>query len=207
MWLFLGLAGVVKLAALLVFRVNMSSWSKVTFRDVAVLGVAVASVTGVEIAIVFALRPEPVVPASIPLLEAGVAMLSLSALRAARRAWNEQARRRQAGTPEPVLVIGAGEAGTLLVREMLRHPEVGLKPVGFVDDDPDKLGLRVGGVPVLGTRDDLPDLLEELPVDEVLIAIPSAEAASSATRSPASTRRGRRSDGPSGRASCRACTS
>ncbi len=74
-----------------------------------------------------------------------------------------------------VLIVGAGDGGQLVLREILRNPGLGLTPVGFVDDDPTKRGQRIDGVKVLGTtKDDFADVLEEVQPDEVTIAVPSA---------------------------------
>src|SRR5580704_15831586 len=74
-----------------------------------------------------------------------------------------------------VLIVGAGDGGRLVLREILRNRELGLQPVGFVDDDPRKHGLRMDGVTVRGnTEGDLPRILDETEPDEVIIAIPSA---------------------------------
>jgi len=74
-----------------------------------------------------------------------------------------------------VLIVGAGDGGRLVLREILRNRELGLRPVGFVDDDPRKHGLRMDGVKVRGnTEGDLPRILDETEPDEVIIAIPSA---------------------------------
>jgi len=73
-----------------------------------------------------------------------------------------------------LLIVGAGDGGRLVLREILRNPELGLKPVGFVDDDPTKRHLRIDGVKVLGATSDLARILEEAEPDEVTIAIPSA---------------------------------
>ncbi len=73
-----------------------------------------------------------------------------------------------------VIVVGAGDAAQLIVKEMLKTPSLGYTPIGLVDDDPRKKNLRLHGVRVLGTGDDLPHLLAEHHPDEVLIAIPSA---------------------------------
>ncbi|MFN0154054.1 MAG: polysaccharide biosynthesis protein [Gaiella sp.] len=72
------------------------------------------------------------------------------------------------------IVVGAGDAGQRVVREMLRNPALGYTPIGIVDDDARKKNLRLHGVRVLGTTSDLPHLLREQRPDEVLIAIPSA---------------------------------
>jgi FlaA1/EpsC-like NDP-sugar epimerase len=69
-----------------------------------------------------------------------------------------------------LLVWGAGDLGAALVRKLLDAPEEGLVPVGFVDDDPNKLGRRIYGVPVLGTSDEIGRLFEEGYADRVLLA-------------------------------------
>ena len=74
-----------------------------------------------------------------------------------------------------VIIVGAGDGGRLLLREILRNPELGYRPVGFVDDDPRKQHARIDrGVSVLGTTVELPRVLEDVEPDEVLIAVPSA---------------------------------
>jgi FlaA1/EpsC-like NDP-sugar epimerase len=74
-----------------------------------------------------------------------------------------------------VLIVGAGDGGRLVLREIARNRGLGLAPVGFLDDDPSKRGLRIDGVRVRGdTHGDLPRILDETEPDEVLIAIPSA---------------------------------
>ncbi len=74
-----------------------------------------------------------------------------------------------------VLIAGAGEGGRMVLREILRNRELGLVPVGFLDDDPAKRRLRIDGVRVRGdTEGDLPRILDEAEPDEVIIAIPSA---------------------------------
>jgi FlaA1/EpsC-like NDP-sugar epimerase len=73
-----------------------------------------------------------------------------------------------------LLIVGAGEGGRLVLREILRNPQLGMDPVGFVDDDPLKRGIRVEGVRVLGTTEHLGRILDESEPDEITIAIPSA---------------------------------
>ncbi|MEW6524453.1 MAG: nucleoside-diphosphate sugar epimerase/dehydratase [Bacillota bacterium] len=73
-----------------------------------------------------------------------------------------------------VLVVGAGEAGTMVLKEFDKHPELGCRIVGLVDDNPAKLGLEIQGVRVVGNTTGLPDLIQDFGVEEVIIAIPSA---------------------------------
>lgn len=73
-----------------------------------------------------------------------------------------------------VLIVGAGEAGVIVAKELRTHPEVGQEIVGFVDDDPSKQGYIVAGYRVLGTTEGLPDLIRSHNVEEIVIAMPSA---------------------------------
>ena len=73
-----------------------------------------------------------------------------------------------------VIVVGAGDAGQLVIREMLKSRALGYTPIGVVDDDPRKKNLRLHGVRVLGTSEELPHILSDHKPDELLIAIPSA---------------------------------
>jgi len=78
------------------------------------------------------------------------------------------------GNARRVLVIGAGSAGALVVREMQRNPQLGLHPVGYLDDDSAKQRHQIHGIPVVGELADLARTLNRRRVDEVIIAIPSA---------------------------------
>jgi FlaA1/EpsC-like NDP-sugar epimerase len=77
-----------------------------------------------------------------------------------------------------VLIYGAGDAGEMIVRDMKHHVTLyNYKPVGFLDDDEKKIGRHIHGVPVLGGRDRLDDIIGKTRPDEVIIAIPSAKRA------------------------------
>src|SRR3954462_5676423 len=73
-----------------------------------------------------------------------------------------------------VLIVGAGNGGQLVAAELRRNPELGGVPIGFVDDDPRKQGMRIAGLKVEGSTDDLARILDGAEPDEVIIAIPSA---------------------------------
>ena len=73
-----------------------------------------------------------------------------------------------------VIVVGAGDAGQLVIRELQKSRALGYTPIGVVDDDPRKKNLRVHGVRVLGTTEALPHIFRDNRPDELLIAIPSA---------------------------------
>ncbi len=75
---------------------------------------------------------------------------------------------------ESVVLVGAGDAGVMVAKELHNHYHGAIRILGFVDDDPLKQNARVLGYPVLGTRHDIRRLCNELAVDEIIIAMPSA---------------------------------
>jgi len=75
---------------------------------------------------------------------------------------------------QKILIIGAGEAGLMVAREIDGHPELELEIAGFIDDDQQKAGTRPSGWPVLGTISDIPERIAEEKIEVVIIAIPSA---------------------------------
>ena len=78
------------------------------------------------------------------------------------------------GVKKAVIVAGAGDAGAMILKEIHKHTELGIKVLGLVDDDRTKLGREIYGARVLGTTEDLEDIIKAHPVDEVIIAMPTA---------------------------------
>ena len=74
---------------------------------------------------------------------------------------------------ERTLIVGAGEAGNLVLKEMLSHLELKYKPFGFIDDDKNKLNKKIQGVKVIGTMKDVKEIIEEKHISTVILAIPS----------------------------------
>lgn len=72
------------------------------------------------------------------------------------------------------LIIGAGKAGLLVSQELLRHPALCCRVIGFLDDALDKQGLRVHGIPVLGTTQQLGTIIREQGITQVILAMPTA---------------------------------
>ncbi|NCP16284.1 polysaccharide biosynthesis protein [bacterium] len=82
--------------------------------------------------------------------------------------------KRPAGRVRNVLVVGAGDAGALVVREIQKNPQLSLRPIGYLDDEQAKQKHQIYSIPVIGKLADLDHVLNTRPVDEVIIAIPSA---------------------------------
>ena len=103
-----------------------------------------------------------------------LSLVLIGGSRFALRILSEQSGARPNGKARKVLIIGAGDAGALVVRELQKSSQLNLMPIGFLDDDPDKQRHEINGVPVIGVVNDLPDVFDAHPVEEVIIAIPSA---------------------------------
>jgi len=78
------------------------------------------------------------------------------------------------GKKRVILIVGAGDAGEMISREMLKLPHLGYSPVGFVDDDNTKKGMYIHGLPILGETNEIRTLVDKYSIDEIVIAIPSA---------------------------------
>ncbi|MGD8475206.1 MAG: sugar transferase, partial [Anaerolineae bacterium] len=122
-------------------------------------------------------------PRSVVVIDAMLTLLLVGGVRFAAR-WRQEIQRPTAARTDvgsagdrPALIVGAGDAGAMAAREMLRNPQLGYSLVGFLDDDPDKLGLRIHGVPVVGALADLSRCVQEYGVRQVLIAMPTAPGA------------------------------
>lgn len=74
---------------------------------------------------------------------------------------------------ERVLVVGAGSAGVSLVQEMQTNPQLGFYPVAFIDDNPQKLNAHIRGIPVVGDRYQIPNVVKSLQIQKVIIAMPT----------------------------------
>jgi FlaA1/EpsC-like NDP-sugar epimerase len=178
---------------LVLSRVYLRSWSYAGQRDYWAIVRGVAAIVLLTVVGVAVLRPVQI-PVQVPhhhgtlalTLPNGVVVMfgllllvSMVGVRVIARALDE---RRLPGVfrgvregERGVLIVGAGDGGRLVVREIVRNRELGIVPVGFLDDDPRKRGLRIDGVKVLGGTDrELPRILEDVEPDEVIIAIPSA---------------------------------
>ena len=158
------------------FRVYRGSWRYVGMRDLVTLlkTVIVSSLAFIGV-LIFVPHPAGF-PRSVIVLDAVLTVMIIGGARFGLRALRERARTspQEEQRSRRVMIIGAGDAGELLLREIASNPRLRLSPVGFVDDDINKVGTQIHGVEVLGTTSRLSDVLALHPADELVIAIPSA---------------------------------
>lgn len=114
-------------------------------------------------------------PRSLPLLDGLLSLLLVGGLRFSIRELERVSKKcdRKFHRNERVLIVGAGNAGVALVKEMQQSPWLGFQPVAFIDDDPDKSNLLIRGLPVVGNRYTIPELVRSLQIRRVIIAMPS----------------------------------
>jgi FlaA1/EpsC-like NDP-sugar epimerase len=177
------------LPVLVLARVYQRRWSYSSQRDYEAVMRAIVAIVLLTVVAVVVLRPVQHrtnhgtstigLPNGVIVLFFLLCLLFLLGVRVLARSLHERrplaAFRGGGKSDRSVLIVGAGDGGRLVLREIARNRELGLSPVGFLDDDERKRGLRIDGVRVRGdTEGDLPRILEEAEPDEVIIAIPSA---------------------------------
>lgn len=159
-------------------------WRFVTAADVITLAkpllIAAAVLIAVRIIVPvlpFGHRIYLLVPFGVSILNLLLGIFAILGSRLLRRLWTEDRNRKAISQPARVrriLLVGAGEAGVLVAREVTRRPDLGLVVVGFVDDDKHKWNTSIGGHPVLAGLADLGKIIKERKVDDVVIAIAGA---------------------------------
>lgn len=122
------------------------------------------------------------IPLSVPAIEALLAIIGFTIIRVAARYFYRERRtayNRKNGSDsfKRVLIVGAGEAGTMIAREMERHAEMRLRPVGYLDDSDYKQKQIIQGLQVFGRIEDLTATVKEKLIDEVIISMPSESGA------------------------------
>ncbi len=166
----------IKLVVFVLFGFYERWWRYVSIRDMwsAVRGVTAASL--VASLTVYFISPVAQVrlPRSVAIMDWLLLLGLIAGTRLLARSVIERPGTGLVARGKEVLIIGAGDAGQLVIREMQRNRQLGYTPIGLLDDDPRKKNLRVHGVRVLGTSEELAHILRDNRPDEVLIAIPSA---------------------------------
>jgi len=171
----LGPAVLLMLAGLKISGVYRGIWRYTSVRDLLnLIRGCVYGTLGFVPAVVF-IWGMPGYPRSVFLIYGFLSVLLLGASRMARRLLFEAGRvTRKVGDEKLVLVVGAGDAASDLLRELQRNARLALQAVGLVDDNRAKVGMELHGVKVLGVIDDIPSLVKDNNVQEILIAIASA---------------------------------
>ena len=175
-WLFIPVVGLIHLTANHIYGLYGQMWRYASVQEARRVAIAAivggGFVIGVNAAVGW-MWVQPL-PRSVVIMGSILSLFGFGAIRFQSRLFALRRRSVAAHPKHRVLLVGAGAAGSIVLKDILENPSVELEPVGFVDDDPRKIGLALHEVPVLGDRSAIPALVDRLDVEQVLLAIPSA---------------------------------
>ncbi|MCZ6679351.1 MAG: nucleoside-diphosphate sugar epimerase/dehydratase [Candidatus Poribacteria bacterium] len=162
----------IRLSALLFFHLHKPFWGYAGIREVVAL---VGAVTGGTLALILMLYIVNLSDAWPLFFIDGLYNIAFVGMGKFSRQIIGEFRRKPVATPRmKVLIVGAGDAGIGVLRQIRNHPEKGYLPVGFIDDALEKVGKSIQGLDVLGTTRELAYIVRKRQVNEVVIAMPSA---------------------------------
>jgi FlaA1/EpsC-like NDP-sugar epimerase len=174
------LALLVKISTFYSFGMYRRYWYYTSISELRTILISVVLSTTILTAAVLVAKESLVqynmsLPRSLPVLDGMLLLLVVAGSRLAARAlyqWHRHNRDPVGG--RRVLIVGAGEAGRIATQEMRSNPQLGMEPVAFVDDDPLKVGTQIQGLPVLGTCEQIPELVRKHRIQRIVVAAPSA---------------------------------
>jgi len=164
------------------FSVYKIVWRYISIQDVMRIIKGILPVT-VLLTLARYFMPNPMtmlrIPISVISLEFLLVVLGTAGIRMVRRVSletkkREDLTRRRNGTSKRVLLIGAGDAGNMVAKELSQRTDLGMEVAGFVDDDPKKFNAVIQGVRIFGSTAQIPEIVKRLKIDEAIITITNA---------------------------------
>lgn len=153
-------------------------WRYASIEELTYIAILMVSAVFIQIMIFEAIHYIPnfsvnTLPQSLPLIDGFLSCIFIGGLRFSFRVIERVIQQQAVFSPrERVLIIGAGSAGVSLVQDMQINPQLGFHAVAFIDDDPQKLNAHIRGIPVVGDRYQIPDIVKSLQIHKVIIAMP-----------------------------------
>jgi FlaA1/EpsC-like NDP-sugar epimerase len=164
----------VKSIVFLMVRADRGSWCHATLHELVALGLGNLEASLLSVPVVIALAPGGF-PRSVYIIDCLVCTFLLVGARSAAKIRNDFMAVRRSLDGKRIVIYGAGAAGASLVRELHQNTDLGYHVCGFIDDDPMKEDTRIEATRILGGGNDLPEMAKKHALQEVLIAIPSAD--------------------------------
>ncbi len=169
---------VIKIPTYFFFGLYRRIWIYASTHELRLITAAVSTASVLTSGVMLALLSLRLVVPGMPRSALGIdwllSLVLIGGSRFALRILSEQSAAPKSGKRRRALIVGAGDAGALVVRELQRSSQLNLTPVGFLDDDRAKQNQEIYGVPVIGFIKDIEAALQDQHVDEVIFAIPSA---------------------------------
>ena len=175
-WRYVPLVLLIYWGGLWVYGIQRGLWRYVGLHDLGRIFWASLTSSAVFYATVHLLLGRTEYPRSIIILTGLLSGLYIAGIRLAVR-WFREWLQIVAPTARRVLIVGAGHAGELLARDMLSDPSFNSRPIGFIDDDPVKRKMKIHGIPVFGTIEEIKGVANRLEAHEIIVALPSASTA------------------------------
>ena len=182
LWM-LGAVVLVKPLVYYFFGIYRRLWRYASIRELVLIIMAVSTASMIVSVIMISLFASGMFvgfPRSVLIIDWLLSMIFVGGLRftfrwvAERTSTAASGAARNKSRMKDVLVIGAGDAGAMVVRELQKNPQLNMNPIGFLDDEPAKLNSEIHGIKVLAPLSQIGRVLETKLVDEVILAIPSA---------------------------------
>lgn len=165
---------ILKLCVLYAFELYKSLWQYASITEA--IKVFTSTMLSGILAYVFAVLIHKSFPPSIYIIDTLIMFIFLSAIRFSyrilRRIKNSYTSDRS--HKKKVMIIGAGDAGSMVIKELMSHPELGTWPKVVIDDNKKKHGSSINGIPIKGSRENIIAIAESMSIDEIIVAMPSA---------------------------------
>ena len=171
---------IIKLSLFVGFGFYKRYWRYASIDELTQIATAIVAAVILEIVFLSILEylievPGYLAPRSLPLLDGLLSFILVCAIRFSVRAVERAGQRnKNFYKRDRVLIVGGGNAGVSILQEMQRNPKLGFNPIAFIDDDPQKLGLSIRGIPVVGNHYQIPEIVASLNIRKVVIAMPTA---------------------------------
>ncbi|HIJ94476.1 MAG TPA: polysaccharide biosynthesis protein [Desulfuromonadales bacterium] len=166
---------IVKPLVFLVTGLHTNLWRYASIQDAVEIFKSVTLSSILAVSAVFFLRQFSPIPRSIFVLDWFLLFAFMAASRLVWRFWRETYIVSRSSEGPRTLIVGAGEAGSMLIKEIWRQPHSAYNVCGFVDDDYEKKGMKLHGLPVLGATKQLKSIIVDNDIEDVIIAMPSAD--------------------------------
>ena len=162
---------VIRLAALHLLGLHIKLWRYVNIMDMVNIGIATGVSSGL-FWMTLKMLSVTAYPQSVLVFDAVLISAMLAMLRCTKSIYKNLTH--VSTGARRVLIVGAGNAGAMIARDMLQNPSYNRQPVAFIDDDPQKQHVKIHGIPVVGTCNTLSEVVKKVLPEEIIIALPSA---------------------------------
>ena len=164
---------IITLVSLYFFRIYHRMWQYASLGELYSIIKAISTSMLIIVALIYTL-PLPYLPRSVYIISWGLMIAFIGGSRLGWRILRDMIIKDISSVAKPTLIVGAGDAGALVAREMKNNQGLNLQAIGFIDDSRYKQNLSLYDIPVLGNRRAIPHIVEHYGIEEIIIAMPSA---------------------------------